>query len=120
MSDIKVGDEVRVFDRYNLRSRAEDYPGRIVKVGRTLVTVSYGPEGGCSREDQFRMDTGRINDGYGNLSFRTLAQLEREQRAQVAIEVLKEAGLEIGIGRSPSPELLVALAAVVETFGQEG
>ena len=116
MADIKVGDEVRVFygDGRERRNRPDDgYPGEVVKVGRTLATIRYQ-----GHEAQFRLDTGRLNDRYGNTaSFLTPAQVEVGNRKKAALALLKEAGFEVRLGRHPSGELIEALAEIVKTWG---
>jgi hypothetical protein len=109
---IKVGDEVRVFysDGRERRNRpADGYPGEVVKVGRTLVTIRW--HGG---EDAFRLDTGRLNDRYGNTAyFLTPAQAEADRRQDAALALLKEAGFEVRLGRRPDGELIERLAVTV-------
>jgi hypothetical protein len=112
MSEIKVGDEVRVFDRTRGRHIVER-PGEVVKVGRTLLTIAYGGNKPYPREAKFRMDTGRINDNYGGVWFKTPEQTAAEECAERATKVLREAGLEIRPGHRPADVLLEALAAVV-------
>jgi hypothetical protein len=113
------GDEVRVFyadGRRRDSQPADGYPGEVIKTGRTLVTILWN-----GHEDAFRLDTGRLDDRYGNTAyFLTPAQAEASARKDAALAVLREAGFEIRLGRHPSGALVEALAAVVETFGQEG
>lgn len=114
MTAIKPGDPVVVFDATSGHQARTD-PGTVIKVGRTLATITYR-----SREDQFRMDTGRINDNYGGVWFKTAEQAAADERAEAAERVLRAAGFEIRLGRHPAPALLEALAEVVKTFGTEG
>lgn len=109
---LQAGDEVRVFDRTHGRGVTE-YPGTVMKIGRTLVTITYR-----SHEDKFRMDTGRINDNYGGIWFKTLEQAAADKRAEAAEKVLKVAGFEVSLGHHPAPALIEALAAAVETFNR--
>jgi hypothetical protein len=111
--------EVRVFDRSDGRC-VREYPGEVIKVGRTLAIIAYGDTKPYRREAKFRMDTGRINDNYGGVWFKTPAQAAADERAKRAKQVLQKAGFEIRLGHHPTGALLEALAAVVETFGQEG
>jgi hypothetical protein len=118
MADMKTGDEALVFDRTDGR-KVTEYPGEVVKVGRTLVTIAYGAAKPYRREAKFRIATGMITDSYGGAWFRTLEQAAAEAQAEEATRVLHEAGLEIRLGHRPSGALLVALAEVAKTFGQE-
>src|ERR1700722_11289607 len=97
MAAFKEHDEVRVFDRIDGR-KVREYPGEIVKVGRTLVTVAYGEAKPYGHEAKFRMDDGRIADNYGGAWFKTPERAAADARAEYAEKVLREAGLEIRIG----------------------
>jgi hypothetical protein len=113
MADIKVGDEVRVFDGWHARHDRTSVPGEVVKVGRTLVRIKYK-----GREDAFRIDTGIINESNGGAEFMTLDQVERDQRRTIAMFVLNAHHIEIKIGhdRSFTLEQIEALAEVVKTW----
>jgi hypothetical protein len=113
--DIKVGDEVRVFDGWHARQDRTSAPGKVVKVGRTLVRIKYK-----GREDAFRIDTGIINESGGGAEFMTLAQVERDERRTIAMFVLNAHRIEIktGYDRSFTLEQIEALAALVATFDQ--
>jgi hypothetical protein len=115
MTAIKPGDEVLVYDGWHARQDRTAIPGEVVKVGRTLVRIRYR-----GREEAFRIDTGIINDSNGGAEFETPEQAEARARKDAALAVLREAGFEVRMGRKPSGGLIEALAAVVETFGQDG
>lgn len=115
MTEIKPGDEVRVFYGDGRRTDPEGKPGEVVKVGRTLVTIR------CNGfEQQYRIDTGRLNDRYGNTAyFVTPADLEKANRKDAAVALLREAGFEIRLGRHPDPGLIERLAATVLDWAAE-
>ena len=119
MSELKVGDEVLVFSVDSpARRRGEPdpgLPGEIVKVGRKLVTIH------CRGWDTvFRLDTQRINDGYGHEWFATPEQVALDERHDAAMAVLRYVGLEMRSGHHLTLEQAEALAAVAGTFRQEG
>ena len=107
MSDIKVGDEVRVYDGWHARRDRRAIPGEVIKVGRTLVRIKYR-----GREEAFRIETGVINDSYGGSAFETLEQAEARARRDAALALLKEAGFEVRLGHNPDGDLIEKLAAV--------
>ena len=75
MTGIKAGDEVRVYDVNSAPARRGQHdpgePGKVVKVGRTLVHIEY-----FHRTETFRIEDGRRNDNYGHQWFLTLEQAE--------------------------------------------
>lgn len=90
---LAVGDAVVVFD-VNGRRRGQPpggWPGLVTKVGRTLVTIRYGH--GRGQEEQFRIDTRRVNDSYGHRSFTTPEEAERTERRRVAEAALRDRGV---------------------------
>ena len=117
-TSLKPGDEVLVFDRTDGRKGTE-YPGEVVRVGRKLVIIAYGETRPYRREAKFRIETGMIADAYGGAWFKTPEQAAADARAEEAKRILRDAGLEIRLGHRPPGALLVALAEVAKTFGQE-
>ena len=118
-ADIKVGDEVRLF-AYSTRD-SRDIPeggcrGTVTNAARKYATATFPG----FAEVSFDMQTGREHGGYGRYYVRTPEQVEAEARKDAALALLKEAGFEVRLGKHPSAALIEALAAVVETFGQEG
>ena len=120
MSDIKVGDEVRVFTP---RTPKGGCPAEVVKVGRKLVTVTRERPANPSRfstasavEEVFRIDTGGLNVaevGMGTY-FRTLAQVALDDRRSAAEGVLREHKVRLDFGHSLTLEQIEALAAVFD------
>lgn len=86
----------RVWIYRNYRDQgAEPDEGRVVKLGRTLVTVVSGRTG--QRNEQFRMDTGKLNDKqYGTGTW--IATDEERQasiRRATALNALRSAGVDL-------------------------
>jgi hypothetical protein len=116
MVDIKLnpGDDVRVFDQNGSRIGQPDggWPGKVVKVGRTLVTIAYGYGQG-----QFRLDTRKLNDNYGHRSFMTPEEVAQTRRQTVAWETLNKAGFQRDYAvKEPPLGLLEALAKVITEY----
>lgn len=112
--DLKVGDEVRVFDRNgsHMGQPPGGWPGKVVKIGRKYATVEYG-----SRSDLFDKETGRRNnDGYRHL--KTPEQVALEEREVHAVKALRSHGIELRHGHRLSLEQVEALAQVVATFAE--
>lgn len=123
MADVQVGDPVWVFTpaRYDRTQPNGGRPGTVFKVLRKYAVASYeapAPLSGEMHTDavEFDLITGR--ERAGGLGRRV--KTERDIRHDNAMFTLSEAGLEPKLGRRLSLELAEALAAVVETFGQEG
>lgn len=57
LKDCKPGDEV-VLSKWNTKP----YPVPVVKVGRTLIHVNVAANAGGERIEQFRIDTGQLNN----------------------------------------------------------
>ena len=115
MTDIKVGDEVRVY--FNTRTGGQ--PGEVVRVGRTRLTVRVN-----GRDDDFYIETQQGTGpqyGYGN-RFKTLGQEAEDERRRTALATLNSRNIEIKLGRERSftLEQIEALAEVVKTWDQEG
>ena len=115
MTDIKVGDEVRVFygDGRERRNRPDDgYPGEVVKVGRTLATIRYQ-----GHEAQFRRH--RTSQRPARQHFMTPAQVEAGNRKKAALALLREAGFDVRLGHHPDAELIERLAAATLDWAAE-
>lgn len=112
-TELKVGQEVRVFDRNGRRMGQPDggWPGKVTKIGRSLVTIEY-----LGISDTFRMDTHVINDHYGHRYFKTLGEVAEDDRRRRALATLKEHQIELGFGHSLTLEQIEALAKVARTF----
>lgn len=115
MSDIQVGDEVRVYDVNGRRQGQPEggWAGTVEKVGRSLVYIDY-PRGRGA--EPFRLSDQRRNDSYGHQYFRTLAQAEEWDRRSDAVGVLRERGVELSNRYSFTLEQIEALAEVVQMW----
>jgi hypothetical protein len=113
MSDIKVGDEVRVFDISGKRVGQPDggWPGKVVKVGRKLVHIEY-----IGRAKTFRLVDRKADDSYGHRYFMTLEQVALSERRQRALDVLKRNAIRLDHGHQLSLEQIEALAEVARRF----
>jgi hypothetical protein len=114
MNDLRVGDEVRVFDVNGRRMGQPEggWPGTVTRVGRTLMDVSYN-----NRTETFRRDSGaRHNDGYGHRRVKTLEQVAQDARRAEAVEALSKHGVELRWGFKLTIEQLEALAEVARSF----
>lgn len=128
MSDIKVGDEVRILKhstRYS--SFPEDgYTGTVTKVARKYATAAYVrqrtayPAGPVEETVEFDMQTGRVRDNSANYGIyvQTAEQYEHDQRRSAAMAVLTAHHIELKLGhaRSFTLEQIEALAEVVKTW----
>jgi hypothetical protein len=112
-SDLCVNQPVRVFDTNGSRMGQPEggWPGRVVKIGRTLVTIDY--PAGNRGPYQFRLDTRQVNDNYGHQWFRTEEEAEAEQRLASAVDILRGAGITIEYRSSLTADQVEELAAVV-------
>jgi hypothetical protein len=104
MLDVKVGDEVVVFDANGPR---RGRLGVVASVGRKYFTIG---------REQFRLDDGRINDGYGHRWVKTLSEAAEIARREAATKALRESGIDLRLGYRHTVEQLEALAEVVKTF----
>ena len=121
MTGIKAGDEVRVYDVNSAPARRGQHdpgePGKVVKVGRTLVHIEY-----FHRTETFRIEDGRRNDNYGHQWFLTLEQAEVKDRRRAAEDALRSVGLQFtssGRRDSLTLEQIEALAEVARSFSPE-
>lgn len=115
-SEIKVGDEVRVFDVNGRRMGMPEggWPGTVLKVGRSLVTIQAPRCGGV-----FRLDTRRSNDSWAHGSFMTVEEAAESVRYEKASETLRELGIQI-IAKCEGDFTaadLEALVKLVRSFG---
>lgn len=107
MTGIKVGEEVRVYDRSGRRMGQPDggWPGTVVKVGRKYITIDYGP-----KVEPFGFDGKRANDPMGARRFKTMAQVSLDERLARATDALEGRGIELVRGHSLTLEQVEALA----------
>ena len=128
MTDIKIGDEVRVIDRSPYHKNPEGgHPATVVKVGRKYATATYetthtdfrGKERRTERAVEFDMATGRekgSNTNYG-LRVETPEQAELAARKSAADAALLARKIRLDFGHGLTLEQIEALAEVVKTFG---
>ena len=131
MTDIKIGDEVRVFPtRYRRGASAPEggHRGTVTKVARKYATATYEKtQTWLGREEtrpvtvEFDMETGmeRDRDSQYGYSVRTPGQVELDLRRNAALTALRASGIEFRPGREYriTLEQAEALAEVVKTFG---
>jgi hypothetical protein len=123
---INPGDEVRVFGRPSRYSKSppDGYKGTITKVGRKYATATYDLDGGLfTIEFDMRDGCERGSVGTHARRVRTPAQVEQDNRREVALTAIRDGGLEFRSGYPPSRltlEQLEALAEVVKTWDKEG
>jgi hypothetical protein len=116
MGDIKLGDEVRVFDVNGRRMGQPEggWPGTVVRVGRKLADIKYG-----GRVDTFRIDDRQANDKYGHQSFQTLKEAALDARRDAALKTLRDRRVSLGHGNTFTVEQIEKLADLVRTFEKE-
>ena len=129
MTDIKVGDEVRVFPgRRHSRTPEGGYPAVVTRTGHKYATATYtvtyeslGEQRQSEQAVEFDMATGYERGSVGNYADRVMspAMVEADLRQRAARAVLRDAGFEVRLGYHPPAELILAVAAAIETFGQE-
>lgn len=114
MGDLKVGDEVRIFDQNGRRMGQPDsgWPGTVAKIGRTLVHIECR-----GRTSQYRLDSHRNSDGFK--WFSTLDEVAEMERAERARQTLREHRITLDFGHGLTLEQVEALADVARTFGKE-
>jgi hypothetical protein len=119
-AEIQVDQEVRVFDSPYWAERSGMPPGgwvgRIIKITPKQVHIRYGEIG---RVDVFAREGQRIASGDIWRKFRTLPQVEEDERWHAALHVLRQREIKLD-PRSFTIEQVEALAEVVKTFGKEG
>lgn len=111
MTDFEVDTEVVVFDKY--KPHTTRTPGVIVKVGRTLVDIAYGPARNRT-VDKFRMQTRELNDGFGSIVFRTVAEIGEMDRHAAAEARLRKSGVTVQRAIDFSAHTLECLADIVD------
>ena len=133
MTDIKVGDEVRILKhrtRYDSSFPEDGYTGTVTKVARKYAKATYVrqrtayPPGPVEETIEFDMETGKVREGtdYGsnyNLYVRTAEQHEREQRQSAASAVLFARKIRLDYSHGLTLEQIEALAEVVKSWDQE-
>ena len=129
MTDIKIGDKVRVLSNNSYHPHPEGgYQATVVKVGRKYATATFpmtrkwlGREESYERTVEFDMTTGNERGGHSSIGYRvrSLAQLEQDERRAAAMVTLTahNVKLEETWNRRFTLEQVEALAEVVKTFG---
>lgn len=121
LSGLKRGDPVRVFERFRSRGTPEGgFQGKVHSVGRKYLVAVYQTGGSREQTCQVRIADGQSPDQWGHYTVQTPEEVEARLVRQRHEETLRSVGLRIDIGKRPSDGLLAALAADVETWGQEG
>lgn len=127
-TDIKVGGEVRVLTHNRYRKFPEGgYQGTVIKVGRKYATAEYevtamfmGREETFRRTIEFDMADGEERgSSYRSGDYaRTPRQLERDERRNKALLLLKDKGVELNFRRENSLALdqIESLAEVVKSW----
>lgn len=113
MPDYQVGDEVRVFDVNDRGRHPGGRVGKVVKTGRTLVTVT-SPGCNPAEGEKFSMSDGRKPDAYRHRYIRTLDEVAADRRREAALSVLSDRRIDIHRA-SLTTEQIEALAEVVKT-----
>jgi hypothetical protein len=105
---LTVGQQVRV----HRSSSKRPVDGKIVKVGRSLVTIRYE-----STDIQFRIDTRRraSRPGDSRTWFETADEEPRPRREAAAVRVLRSVGVDVAVGDRVTLGLLEDLALAVRT-----
>lgn len=127
MTSYKEGDEVRVFLVSHRRRRSqspEGYPGTVTKTGRKYGTAVFevlrtigGKERTNRCEIAFDMSNG-MQRGVTEYRVRTAEQIKLDQRREVALFLVKDAGIEFSFSRERflTLEQIEALAEVVRNW----
>lgn len=102
----EVGQEV-VLRGGNKRRNIEPPIGRVLKVGRKLVTVE--DQWGWPR--QYRMEDGRANDRYGHAWIQTREQYAEEMARSALLDALLKRGVTV---RGYSNNALNAILAILD------
>jgi hypothetical protein len=113
-----VGQKVKVFDVNGPRMGMPvgGWDAVVTKVGRKLVTVKHEGEWGIG--EQYRMEDGQANDGWGHRSIKTLEQADDSERRSRATVVLRKAGIETYRVRLTATQL-EAIVAILEPQDEE-
>ncbi|MEU4229392.1 hypothetical protein AB0F17_34290 [Nonomuraea sp. NPDC026600] len=117
---LKVDDEVRVIDVNGARmgQPKDGWVGKVVKVGRKLITVRYGNYDGYTQV--FRREDGSVNDKYGHQRIETPEQAARRVRNGEIHATLRGHGINLAFGHRLTDEHLEQMAALVGTFTWNG
>ena len=120
MADIKVGDEVRVFDSTYWAGKSGMPPGgwvgEVIKITPKQVHVKYGEIG---RVDIFKREGQRIAYGDIGRRFRTLQQAADDERRATAMHILREHRIKLEDPPSFTLDQIESLAEVVKGWDQE-
>ena len=129
MTDIKAGDEVRVFSRNKYHPAPEGgQVATVTKVGRRYAAAAWevteklwlgeDRERRAERTIEFDMETGYekgTNSSYGRY-VKTPAQLEVDAREDAAISSLLDRKIRLDFGHGLTLEQIEALAEVVKSW----
>lgn len=121
-TSLKVDDEVLVYRQTGSKQDGEEHPGRVTRVGRTLLDVEYAYRGSRTiLRATFRRESGHSNDEYGHYRIETPAQREEAQRRATAAKTVESVGLSVGLRAQAqiSLALLEELAAVVRKHADQ-
>lgn len=123
LSGLKQGDPVRVFERYRAGTTPEGgFEGTVQSVRRKYLVAEYNVQG-FTRTCEVLIETGVSNDGYSHYSVMQPEEVELDLRRRAALTTMRSVGFswnQRGYEVGPiSLGLLEALAATVETWGQE-
>lgn len=111
MTEIKVGDEVKVFDVNGHRfGQPEDgWDGIVVKVGRKLVDIKYNF---CTKK--FRLDTRSANDAFKHQYFKTQTEVEATRVRDDLIEKLESFGFKLKLQANVSTEVIETVVRALQ------
>lgn len=113
LQDLKVGDRVQVFDANGSREGQPPggWDGTVVKVGRRLITVTYGH----GYTTAFRLDDqGRSNDSYGHQHIETVEQAAENARRSEVEAKLRVLGIDLRRQVRIPTDKLEALVTILE------
>lgn len=115
MTKYEEGQEIRQFEMYRRVQDSEGRPGKVVKVGRSLVHVEIN-----GRVEAYKISTGTINDDYGHRYIMTLPELSERNRRNAAIATLERGGLRFKSSTTDgnyTTDQLEALARLINQMG---
>lgn len=115
--DLTVGQMVWVGDVHqNPYHPREPKQCSVTKIGRLLVTIDTDPAR-YHQFVQFRLDTQRINDGYGHQWFKTDPQKKQDEREASNTKYLKDIGVSLSRDCSLSGEDRERLVRLLREWG---
>ncbi|WP_188187521.1 beta barrel domain-containing protein [Nonomuraea sp. SYSU D8015] len=117
MIEVKEGDEVRVFQRYDKSQPPGGRPGRVTSVRRALFDVEWGSHN--QHVATFRLDTGNKNEKESWTHVKTVAQAERDVRYADAMTRIRERHIDIRFGAKLNLEQLEELAELLDKWAAE-